>query len=41
VAGILEDHGFSIEINEDSVFARRSGGRAEEMGEACASWAIS
>ncbi|MFZ5812945.1 MAG: PEP/pyruvate-binding domain-containing protein [Thermodesulfobacteriota bacterium] len=34
VAGILEDHGFAIEINEDSVFARRSGGPSEEMEEA-------
>lgn len=34
VAGILEDHGFSIEINEDSVFARRSGGTPQEMDEA-------
>ncbi len=34
VAGILEDHGFSIDINEDSVFARRSGGGPAEMNEA-------
>jgi len=34
VAGILEDHGFLIDINEDSVFARRSGGTPEEMDEA-------
>jgi len=34
VAGILEDHGFLIDINEDSVFARRSGGAPGEMDEA-------
>jgi pyruvate,water dikinase len=34
VAGILEDHGFGIEINEDSMFARRSGGTPAEMDEA-------